>query len=141
MNKPCHAWLFLSLKFINILLKPQLFSILLLLNVKQKAKFISSANNESFEMNTLIPQQNSKKNLENHFSFPTSIFAEDKDKGSLWKMLFSRNHKIFGLYLLHDTSNFVLQDVFHDYSGAKPEVKKMIDRTPGMKEKINNFFN
>lgn len=84
------------------------------------------------------------KGLEYYLLFQESIIADENDI-SPWKILFSRSHKLFALYLLFsdDEKNkfYFLQDVFHNYCDASHHTMSMIDNSHGMKEKINNFFN
>ena len=67
-------------------------------------------------------------------------FAATESNLPSFKMHISHENKSFALYHLHE-DYFTLEDCFHSYNDASKLTKEMIDRTPGMKERINTFFN
>jgi len=66
-------------------------------------------------------------------------FAATESNPPSFKIHISHENKLFALYHLHE-DYFTLEDCFHSYNDATQPIKEMIDRTPGMKEKINNYF-
>lgn len=67
-------------------------------------------------------------------------FEAAEHETAKFQLNFSRHYEKFALYELC-YGYYCLVNIFSNYSKASDEVKAMIDRTPGMKDKINNFFN
>ena len=66
-------------------------------------------------------------------------FEDKGDNSPPFKIKYSKHEKLIALYGLNG-GMYNLLDIFNCYEDANKKTQGMIDRTPGMKEKINNFF-